>query len=819
MLFSRFALGLVCAATLSATSYNCASLSIPGASSFTITGINNSGVVAGTYLTGSVHHGFEMTLSGSGLQTFDYPGASQTNLYTINKNGVALGVANLGVSGQTPTWFTVNSAGTFTPVTVPSSYILDGVYGINDNGAISAIVAPASTPQQAVFAILNPDGTVTTLNAIGQQAGNQPGSINNSLQMLESDHSFGDSTLVNASGASTQIVAGNFVSVYAFGLNNSGIVAGYTAPSLSAGEGPFHGFTWDSSSKTFSELMCPGMSNSPTWAAINDNGVAAGGIFYATPLPGQPAANLSTTSLTFPPTPVGQTSAPQSVTITNTGTQRLDISSIFASTTVFNVAGCLDATTHTASLNPGAACTLFVTATPTSQSTTTGTITINDSAPGSPQTITASVTGTAPPPACQITSVNPGPPAQVNFSFQDTNSGLKSIAVTKSTNANTSVPTFVSGTVQPQIVTATQINTGMASAVNFQATNVAGGTVSCGAAFGEPSNWMGIGGYFTSKIGAANNSDGSLQIFVRGGDNALWTNQQAVSGGGWAGWTSLGGSFLGDPVVAVNSSGAVQAFVRGSDGSVWTIAETAPGVFGNWQGLGAFIISNPAVAANSDGTLELFAAGGDSAIWTTSQSSGGVWSPWTSLGGAVINDPAVAADVDGLLHVFVLGGDNALWTVSQGTPGGNWSGWSSLGGSSVGDPAIAMAGNGSLEIFIRALNNTSVINYTFQANGGFWPMLQLNISTEGITGDPAAAVNSSGTVDLLWRASDTTLWTATQQGSVPQQATWTRFQNLGGSLANGVTAILNSSGLVQALVQGTDHTLWFITQAAPGFWN
>src|SRR5262249_9066664 len=146
-----------------------------------------------------------------------------------------------------------------------------------------------------------------------------------------------------------------------------------------------------------------------------------------TPLPGEPQISISPTNLTFPPTPVGQTSAPQNVVITNTGNARLDITRVDSSNNSgFGFGGCLDPSTGTASLDPVASCTLSITATPRTTGTNSSTFTFWDSAPGSPGMISMSVTGTAPPPSCSLTSISKGPPAQASFTMQDTNSGLRS---------------------------------------------------------------------------------------------------------------------------------------------------------------------------------------------------------------------------------------------------------------------------------------------------------------------------------------------------------------------------------------------------------
>ena len=105
-----------------------------------------------------------------------------------------------------------------------------------------------------------------------------------------------------------------------------------------------------------------------------------------------PAAVLSASSLSFPNTNVGSSSAVQTVTLTNPGSLNLTGVSIaslgspaFTSTnncaTVVNAAG---------------SCTINVTFTPTTTGSATATLSISDNASNSPQTITLSGTGTAP---------------------------------------------------------------------------------------------------------------------------------------------------------------------------------------------------------------------------------------------------------------------------------------------------------------------------------------------------------------------------------------------------------------------------------------
>jgi hypothetical protein len=94
---------------------------------------------------------------------------------------------------------------------------------------------------------------------------------------------------------------------------------------------------------------------------------------------------LSPTSLNFGSVTVGQPSAPQPVTLTNNQAVSLTISSITTSGDYSQTNNC------GSSLNANASCTINVVFTPTLTGTRTGTLTVNDNGPGSPQT--ASLTG------------------------------------------------------------------------------------------------------------------------------------------------------------------------------------------------------------------------------------------------------------------------------------------------------------------------------------------------------------------------------------------------------------------------------------------
>src|SRR5205807_7622655 len=87
---------------------------------------------------------------------------------------------------------------------------------------------------------------------------------------------------------------------------------------------------------------------------------------------------------------------------------------------------------------------------------------------------------------------------------------------------------------------------------------------------------------------AARNRDGRLEVFVLGGNRALYHIWEKSPGGDWAAWSSLEGHDLSGPVVtAATSDGRLQVFVVGGDAKIYSRAQTIPnGDWGPWFVLG-----------------------------------------------------------------------------------------------------------------------------------------------------------------------------------------------------------------------------------------
>src|SRR5215471_14770198 len=119
----------------------------------------------------------------------------------------------------------------------------------------------------------------------------------------------------------------------------------------------------------------------------------------------QAAVSFSPTSLTFGNVEVGASSAPQSITLTNTGTGSLTITKIQMTSPNapdFSLAPAGDCPISPSTLAAGAHCTINVTFNPTARGARSANVAVTDNAAGSPQKVLVKGTGLAP-----VVTVNP----------------------------------------------------------------------------------------------------------------------------------------------------------------------------------------------------------------------------------------------------------------------------------------------------------------------------------------------------------------------------------------------------------------------------
>lgn len=147
----------------------------------------------------------------------------------------------------------------------------------------------------------------------------------------------------------------------------------------------------------------------PRWSCLVSSLIALGLLAAAGAFAqGSPAVTLSPSSLTFAQTPLSQKSAAQNVTLTNTGSATLSISSI--ATGGGNAPKEFTETnTCDSSVAAGANCTISVIFSPFLYGTRTSTLTITDNATGSPQNVTLTGMGMGPAVTLSATSLTFGP--------------------------------------------------------------------------------------------------------------------------------------------------------------------------------------------------------------------------------------------------------------------------------------------------------------------------------------------------------------------------------------------------------------------------
>jgi trimeric autotransporter adhesin len=126
-------------------------------------------------------------------------------------------------------------------------------------------------------------------------------------------------------------------------------------------------------------------TGSPQTATLSGSGTA----------PAVPVASISPTTLSFGNVVTGVTASAQTVTVSNKGNAALTISGITIGGT--NASDFAETTTCGESLAAGASCTIAVTFTPASVASFSATISVADSAAGSPQSVTLSGAGIAAP--------------------------------------------------------------------------------------------------------------------------------------------------------------------------------------------------------------------------------------------------------------------------------------------------------------------------------------------------------------------------------------------------------------------------------------
>lgn len=158
--------------------------------------------------------------------------------------------------------------------------------------------------------------------------------------------------------------------------------------------------------------------------------------------------------------------------------------------------------------------------------------------------------------------------------------------------------------------------------------------------------WECLGGVMASSphIPAPLNGVNLLEVFGRAADKALWHRRSISEQGAatieWDNWVSLGGVLASGPAVAQNDDGTLNVFARATDKAIYFKSqfedENGESHFTQWHTLGGMFSTTPSVVVRADGMIDIFARGVDKAIWHSHQiESNGTrtFTSWHSLGG------------------------------------------------------------------------------------------------------------------------------------------------------------------------------------------
>jgi len=259
-------------------------------------------------------------------------------------------------------------------------YSTTGVGGANGAGTIFELHPGTPWTETVLYSFCSfpkcADGAVPAGGVIRDKAGNLYGTAADGGNL--------NSTCVDSQcGTAFELdTTGHYTVLYSF----------CSATNCTDGDEPVAGLIQDSAGNLFGTTIFGGNSNS------NCSLGSCGTVFELVPGGGGgPTVTLSPTSLKFGKTLVGKTSAAKKVTLTNSGTATLDITTIaisgdFALATVKKtkkVTPCVDGGTVAA----GASCEIAVTFTPQQTGTLTGDVTFTDNAGNSPQQLPLTGTG------------------------------------------------------------------------------------------------------------------------------------------------------------------------------------------------------------------------------------------------------------------------------------------------------------------------------------------------------------------------------------------------------------------------------------------
>ncbi|WP_243788371.1 caspase, EACC1-associated type [Saccharopolyspora gloriosae] len=241
-------------------------------------------------------------------------------------------------------------------------------------------------------------------------------------------------------------------------------------------------------------------------------------------------------------------------------------------------------------------------------------------------------------------------------------------------------------------------------------------------------SWKGpenIGGEIGGIPVIVPDASGRLVAFAVGKDGDLRYN---LSAGGavraaQSGWRTMPniGKVQGRPTASQDSDGKLEVFVRGKDNRLWHITQLRAGT-DEWSnavpmsdeaGTTPSIFGDPKIHIDRNGCLRVFALERGTKRLRTWAQRGRAVNDWREHAGNPFDDkalaypPTVTLGGDGLLYLFALDEDGLLWQSTElraapNTWPGKWERIPELQGAYTGSPMSATNGDGYVFVFARA---------------------------------------------------------------------------------------------------------------------
>lgn len=254
-------------ASQTAMAQNFISFDYPGATQTTVTSVNNKGVMAG-YYADPTWHGF--VLQNGAFTQIDFPAAQWTKALGINDNGDIVGYYADGTTAFLHGF--LFSKGVYTTLDPPDSVVGETIAsGINNIGQIVGYYDGADGNQHGflwtagVYSTIDFPGSsltfITSIDNAGAMAGFYGDPFPNYSGFLYQNGTF--SSPIRYPGASDTELNG---------INDSGQIVGYAYPSVSGG------FVYDSNSGKFTDISVPGATSSQVFG-ISDIGQLVAGSY------------------------------------------------------------------------------------------------------------------------------------------------------------------------------------------------------------------------------------------------------------------------------------------------------------------------------------------------------------------------------------------------------------------------------------------------------------------------------------------------------------------------------------------------------------